>query len=185
MADPRDNTGRGGRYYGPPPDEPSPNRPPQIRRKPRKLTPQDAVQQYWVKLDSKYPGKVFTILPNNPYARKKAAKIPHGTVHGQRAAKSYEESRAECTKDVDRIIKECRRLNQKYRDPHFDIEWDLKSKNRNWSVCLSGSADRQILLLRRTLRLRTDMRTRKLQSGWSQYNWRRNEAERRQEGYSM
>ncbi|KAI1628842.1 hypothetical protein EDD37DRAFT_23259 [Exophiala viscosa] len=135
MADPRDNIGRDGRYYGPPPDEPSPNRPPQIRRKPRKLTPQDAVQQYWDRLDSKYPGKVFTVLPNNPYARKKAAKIPHGTVHGQRAAKSYEEARAECIKDVDRIIKECRRLNQKYRDPHFDIEWDLKSKNRN---CLDG-----------------------------------------------
>ncbi|KIV80694.1 hypothetical protein PV11_08178 [Exophiala sideris] len=135
MDDPRDNIGRGGRYYGPPPDEPSPNRPPKIRRKTRKQTPQDAVQQYWDKLDSKYPGKVFTVLPNNPYARKKAANIPHGTVHAQRAAKSYEEARAECTKDVDRIIKECRRLNQKYRDPHFDIEWDLKSKNRN---CLDG-----------------------------------------------
>jgi hypothetical protein len=83
----------------------------------------------------RFPGKVFTVLPDNPYARKKAAKTPHGTVSGQRAAKSYEEARAECEKDVNRIIRECRRLNQKYRDLHFDIEWDLKSGQRN---CLDG-----------------------------------------------
>lgn len=136
MDDRGDNIGRHGRYYGPVPDDRSPSGPPKNRHKVRKQTPQDAVQQYWDKMDSKYPGKVFTVLPDNPYARKKAAKIPHGTVHGQRAAKSYEEARAECIKDVDRIVKECRRLNQKYRDPHFEIEWDLKSKKRNWSVCL-------------------------------------------------
>ena len=50
-------------------------------------------------------------------------------------AKSYDEARAECIRDVDRIIKECRRTNQKYRDLHFDIEWDLKSGQRN---CLDG-----------------------------------------------
>ena len=90
---------------------------------------------FWDRMTPRYPGKVFTVLPDNPYARKKAAKTPHGTVSGQRAAKSYEEARAECEKDVNRIIKECRRLNQKYRDLHFDIEWDLKSGQRN---CLDG-----------------------------------------------
>ena len=84
----------------------------------------------------RYPGKVFTILPDNPHARKKVAKTPKGAVQ-QRAAKSYEEARAECERNVQRIVKECRRVNQKYRDPHFDIEWDLKSKRRN---CLDGLA---------------------------------------------
>ena len=135
MDDRRDNIGGGGRYYGPPPDLSLPPPPIKIRRRPRRQTPQEAVQQFWDKLNSKYPGKVFTLLPNNPYARKKAAKTPHGTVHGQRAAKSYEEARAECIRDVDRITKECLRLNQKYRDLHFDIEWDLKSGQRN---CLDG-----------------------------------------------
>ncbi|KAK5230439.1 hypothetical protein LTR99_008256 [Exophiala xenobiotica] len=105
------------------------------RRKARRQTPQETVRQFWDKLNTKYPGKVFTVLPDNPYARKKAAKTPHGTVSGQRAAKSYEEARAECERDVERITKECRRLNQKYRDTHFDIEWDLKSGQRN---CLDG-----------------------------------------------
>jgi hypothetical protein len=132
--DRRDNIGGGGRYYGPSPDV-LPPPPAKARRKPRRQAPQTTVDQFWDRLNSRYPGKVFTLLPNNPYARKKAQKTPHGTVTGQRAARSYEEARTECERDVDRIIKECRRLNQKYRDPHFDIEWDLKSGQRN---CLDG-----------------------------------------------
>lgn len=56
-------------------------------------------------------------------------------MHGQRWAKSYDEARKECIRDVARITNECERLNQGYRDPHFDIEWDLKSGQRN---CLDG-----------------------------------------------
>jgi hypothetical protein len=33
---------------------------------------------------------------------------------------------------VDRIVKECERVNQKYSDPHFDIELDLKSGRRHY-----------------------------------------------------
>lgn len=126
---------REGRYYGPPPDLPLPAPPAKMRRKQPRQAPQDAVNSFWNKLNPRYPGKVFTVLPDNPYARQKAAKTPRGTVSAQRAAKSYEEARTECEKDVDRIIRECRRLNQKYRDSHFDIEWDLKSGQRN---CLDG-----------------------------------------------
>ncbi|OAL40239.1 hypothetical protein AYO20_00659 [Fonsecaea nubica] len=137
MDDRRDNIGGGGgRWYGPPPPDLSlPPPPTKMRRKQRRQPPQETVNQFWDQLNPRYPGKVFTLLPNNPYARKKAAKTPHGTVSGQRAAKSYEEARAECVRDVDRIVRECRRLNQKYRDMHFDIEWDLKSGQRN---CLDG-----------------------------------------------
>jgi len=126
--------GGGGPYFGPLP-EPLPPSPVKSRRKPRRQAPQATVDQFWGRLNSRYPGKVFNLLPNNPYARKKAQKTPHGTVTGQRAAKSYEEARIECERDVDRIIKECKRLNTKYRDQHFDIEWDLKSGQRN---CLDG-----------------------------------------------
>lgn len=133
MDDRRDLVG--GRYYGPPPPEIAVAPPAKPRRKIRRQSPQETVRQFWDKLNTKYPGKVFTVLPDNPYAREKAAKRPLGVVSGQRAAKSYEEARRECEHDVDRIIRECRRLNQKYRDPHFDIEWDLKSGQRN---CLDG-----------------------------------------------
>lgn len=133
MNDGRPDHGRT-RHHGLPP-EMAPSAPGKIYRSSRRQTPQDTVDQYWSRLNSRFPGKVFTVLPNDPYARRKAEKTPHGAVSGQRAAKSYEEAKLECERDVDRIVKECRRLNQKYRDLHFDIEWDLKSGQRN---CLDG-----------------------------------------------
>ena len=135
MDDRRDNTGGGGRYYVPPPDLNIPPPQSKSRRKVRRQPPQETISMFWDRMTPRFPGKVFMVLPDNPYSRKKAAKTPQGTVSGQRATKSYEEARAECQKDVNRIIKECRRLNQKYRDLHFDIEWDLKSGQRN---CLDG-----------------------------------------------
>jgi hypothetical protein len=36
-------------------------------------------------------------------------------------------------------VKECRRVNQKYRDPHFDIEFDLKWGVRDCLSMLSGT----------------------------------------------
>lgn len=126
------------RPYDPPVGDrgPNPNGGGQVKRKRSKYPPQENVKRFWDKFNTKYPGKVFTILPDDPHARIKAAKAPKGAVQ-QRAARSYEEARAQCERNVHRIIKECRRVNQKYRDPHFDIEWDLKSGRRN---CLDGLA---------------------------------------------
>jgi hypothetical protein len=104
-------------------------------RKSDKHTPQEGVDRFWSKFYAKYPGKVFTVLPENPYAQKKVEKASTGVAQAQRAVRSYEQAREECIRDVKRIIRECRRVNQKYRDPHFDIEWDLKKQRR---YCLEG-----------------------------------------------
>ncbi|KAL2839182.1 hypothetical protein BJY01DRAFT_28770 [Aspergillus pseudoustus] len=103
-------------------------------RRPRQA-PQESLKQFWEQFSSKFPGKVYTVLPDNPYARSKAARNSKGIVKGQDAGKSYEQAKKECVRAVDRIANECRRLNQKYSDPHFDIEMDLKSGRRN---CLDG-----------------------------------------------
>lgn len=102
-----------------------------VRGKPRQA-PQDSLKQFWEQFNSRFPGKVYTVLPDNPYARSKAARIPKGIVKGQDAGKSYFQARKECFRAVERIAKECRRLNQKYSDPHFDIEMDLKNGPRNY-----------------------------------------------------
>lgn len=104
-------------------------------RKVDKYSPQENVNRFWNRFYARYPGKVFTILPENPYAQKKVAKAAKGVAQAQRAVRSYEQAREECIRDVKRIIRECRRVNQKYRDPHFDIEWDLKKGMR---YCLWG-----------------------------------------------
>lgn len=104
-------------------------------KKMKKHPPQAGVDEFWAKFQTTFPGKVDTILPKNIYAKAKAAKNLKGLVPSQGAGKSYEEASAECIATVNKIASECRRVNLKYRDPHFDIEWDLKRAKRD---CLDG-----------------------------------------------
>ena len=104
-------------------------------RKVKKQVPQKTVDEFWEAFTTKFPGKVHTILPKNAYAKSKAAREPKGTVYGRSAGKSYEEAKADCVATVDKIAQECKRVNMRYRDPHFDIEFDLKSQKRD---CLDG-----------------------------------------------
>lgn len=110
-------------------------RPPPPSRKVKKQVPQKTVDEFWEAFTTKFPGKVHTILPKNAYAKSKAAREPKGTVYGRCAGNSYKEAKADCTATVDKIAQECRRVNMRYRDPHFDIEFDLKSNKRD---CLDG-----------------------------------------------
>ncbi len=84
---------------------------------------------------TKYPGKVHSILPSDIYAKSKASKTKKGVISAQRTVKSYDQAASECKHAVEKIAKECRRVNHRYRDPHFDIEWDLKQGGRD---CLDG-----------------------------------------------
>ncbi|KAI1331660.1 hypothetical protein F5Y16DRAFT_358893 [Xylariaceae sp. FL0255] len=97
-----------------------------LARSPKKSkqTPQEAIDEFWSKFTTKAPGKATTIIPHNEYA-KRAAKRPNKTT-GTTTQASYEEAAAVCRTKVAKIVKECRRVNQKYRDPHFDLEFDLK-----------------------------------------------------------
>ncbi|KAJ4299309.1 hypothetical protein N0V90_004553 [Kalmusia sp. IMI 367209] len=97
--------------------------PPRPRLRVKKQPPQKSIDQFWDKFTTKHPGKVFTVLPDNLYAKRAAAYAPRGSIPGQNALASYQEAVDAC---VYKIVKECRRLNQKYRDPHFDIEADFK-----------------------------------------------------------
>lgn len=98
----------------------------------RNQPPQECVKQFWEQFNTKYPGKVYTVLPDNPYARTRAKRVPNGVIRGHEAVKSYEQAKRECQTSVERIVKECERVNQKYTDPHFDIELDLKSGRRHY-----------------------------------------------------
>ncbi|GKZ73833.1 hypothetical protein AnigIFM50267_010772 [Aspergillus niger] len=136
--------------YTPPPSSRSESR---MRKRPTR-PPQDTMQQFWDGFNSKFPGLVHTVLPDNPYARNKAARAPSGKVQGQHASKSYEQARAECQRAVERIARECERLNQKYTDPHFDIEVDLKCRRRNY---LEGLDEENLEMLPRGVKRVTEI----------------------------
>ena len=112
--------------------------PPESYVRPKRLKkqkPQQTIDDFWNQYMTKFPGKIHTILPQNLFARARARKEPKGTVSGQEAGRSYKQAKADCQAAVEKISKECRRVNMRYRDPHFDIEFDLKGHKND---CLEG-----------------------------------------------
>ncbi|KAH0538403.1 hypothetical protein FGG08_005003 [Glutinoglossum americanum] len=113
----------------------------QVKKPKPPQAPQDAVDQFWANFKSKTPGKVFAVLPDNYYAKEAAAARPIGVVSGKAATVSFEQAANACRAKVEKISKECRRVNQKYRDTHFDIEHDLRISARSLGgdrFCLDG-----------------------------------------------
>lgn len=82
--------------------------------------------------------KATTVIPDKKRTTsKKAAKAtpPPST---QRADASYESAAATCRAKVAKIVQDCRRVNRKYRDPHFNIEFDLRLNQRECLESLSN-----------------------------------------------
>jgi len=98
-----------------------------------KQHPQKIINQLWKNYDPVYLGRVTKVLPDSVPVATTPKSQPQKSHH---TSGSYQEARAQCERDVQRIITECRALNQKYSDVHFDIERDLKvNGNRD---CLDG-----------------------------------------------
>lgn len=85
---------------------------------------------------SKLTSKATTVIPQNEYAEKAAknsSRAPERTT-----SSSYAEAAAICRTKVKKIADECRAINRKYRDPHFDLEADLKLGQRDCLESLSN-----------------------------------------------
>ena len=95
------------------------------------VPPQQNIDKFWKKFTTKRPGKVFTILPDNLYAKRAALQASRGAATSENAVASYDQAAATCKAKVEKIARDCRRLNQKYKDPHFDIEFDFMQWNWN------------------------------------------------------
>ncbi|UNI15490.1 hypothetical protein JDV02_002019 [Purpureocillium takamizusanense] len=127
-----------------PPPSPSPaTRPPK-----KQQAPQEAIDEFWAKFTTKKPGKATRVIPRNQFVDRVTKKSAEGTTADGTATSatasssasgsnrtttqtSYEGAAAMCRAKVAKIVKECRRVNKKYRDPHFDLESDLKLGRRD------------------------------------------------------
>ncbi|KAM0244207.1 hypothetical protein ACHAP5_006507 [Fusarium lateritium] len=101
-----------------------------------KVTPQQVIDKFWKQFTTKNPGKATTVIPSNTYtdfAAKRGNQVTTTTTEA-----SYEEAAATCRAKVEKIVKECRRINKKYRDPHFDIEVDNKLERNDCLYSLSN-----------------------------------------------
>ncbi|KAM3549441.1 hypothetical protein ARSEF4850_008851 [Beauveria asiatica] len=102
-------------------------------------TPQRAVDMFWKSFHTKAPGKAITVIPNRKCGKGKKASTPAPTPT-QSAEASYEAAAANCRAKVAKIVQDCRRVNLKYRDPHFNIEFDLKFSQRDCLESLDNAA---------------------------------------------
>jgi hypothetical protein len=116
----------------------SARQPERCRRPAKKQIPQKGIDDFWRAFTTRFPGKVESILPRKEIASAKARRCSSQTSHGEAAHKNYDDARDACTRAVLKIAKECRRVNTRYRDPHFDIEFDLKY---HIDDCLEGLVD--------------------------------------------
>lgn len=91
----------------------------------KNLFPQLAVDKFWRDFTTKKPGKPFNILPGHVRAKRAAIKASIDAETPTNAVASYEQAAAACRAEIDSIVRDCLRMNQKYKDPDFDIEWDL------------------------------------------------------------
>ncbi|KAI1488774.1 hypothetical protein F5X96DRAFT_52766 [Biscogniauxia mediterranea] len=98
----------------------------QKKKKKRKPPPQQSINRIWRHFSSKQFNKALSILPFDPVPLPTTPERPNELLNA-----GYERAREECSRKVKKIIQECRRVNTRYRDPGFDLDWDLKMGKGN------------------------------------------------------
>ena len=105
-------------------DDNADEQPPRRRLQKDKRSPQQIVDTFWAGFSASNLGKITKILPDN-YHAKSVLQRPDADEGCHGAVESYEEAARICKEKVKKIVKECRRINQRYRDPHFELGQDF------------------------------------------------------------
>src|SRR5690606_4284825 len=86
------------------------------KKKKKKPAPQQAINRIWKKLQVRKPTVPLAVLPFDPV-------LPPASPDraNEPSSAGYERAAEECRRKVRKIIKECRRVNMRYRDPGYDL----------------------------------------------------------------
>ncbi|KAI1325222.1 hypothetical protein F5Y16DRAFT_277502 [Xylariaceae sp. FL0255] len=107
---------------------------PKKQKKKKKLPPQQSINKIWRRFNNKQPSKALSVLPFDPVPLPTTPGAPNEDILA-----GYEHARDECSRRVKKIIQECKRVNTRYRDPGFDLDWDLKMGRGNCLNYLGSS----------------------------------------------
>lgn len=116
--------------------EEKPTRVRPVRSRPRTqpwIPPQEAVNKSWARSSVKIFSAATTVLPVSDPDGSDHQQASPPPEQGQLVAANFEEAAKVCRQKVEKIVKEHLRVNQRYRDPHFDIDLDLKSRK---GICI-------------------------------------------------
>ena len=133
-----DSDNRNNRTVRPPPPAP-PFSGKSKSKKRKKLPPQETINKIWNRFSASKFSKATVILPFTP-TPPDPSKVPPATPRPNNllVSEDFERAVLECRSKVRKLIKECRRVNMRYRDPTFDIDWDLKWEK---GYCLNSLAE--------------------------------------------
>ncbi|KAI1272036.1 hypothetical protein F5Y07DRAFT_381127 [Xylaria sp. FL0933] len=106
----------------------------QKKKKKRKPPPQQSINKIWRRFATKKYTKALSVLPFDPVPLPSTIEGPNELLSA-----GYERAREECSRRVKKIIQECKRVNTRYRDPGFDLDWDLKMGKGNCLNYLGSS----------------------------------------------
>ncbi|KAK0738921.1 hypothetical protein B0T18DRAFT_395135 [Schizothecium vesticola] len=91
------------------------------KKKKKKLPPQQSINRIWKRFSNKRFNKALSVLPFDPVLPPTISERSNELLSA-----GYERAAEECRRKVKKIIQECKRVNMRYRDPGWDIDWDLK-----------------------------------------------------------
>ncbi|KAH8588955.1 hypothetical protein B0O99DRAFT_467756, partial [Bisporella sp. PMI_857] len=146
-----DDSRRRGPPNPPPPLPPPPSLPNSNKKKKKKrYPPQEAINKIWQRFSVPKFSKATTILPSAQLISSDPSKPAQSrpTQNNLLVSEDFQRAVQECRIKVQKLIKECKRVNMRYRDPSFDIDWDLKWEK---GYCLNGLIDGRFELNSRTL----------------------------------
>ncbi|KAF4462584.1 hypothetical protein FALBO_10605 [Fusarium albosuccineum] len=112
------------------------------KKKKKKLPPQKSINRIWKKFSKRKFHRALAVLPFDPV-------LPPATYQSNELLLAgYDRAAEECRRKVEKIIKECKRVNMRYRDPGWDLDWDLKYEKGH---CLNTLGVQKFELNRTTL----------------------------------
>ncbi|OHE91743.1 calpain family cysteine protease [Colletotrichum orchidophilum] len=91
------------------------------KKKKKKAPPQFSINHIWKTFQNKNFNKALAVLPFDPVLPPASSDKPNELLSA-----GYDLAVEECRRKVKKIIQECRRVNMRYRDPGWDLDWDLK-----------------------------------------------------------
>lgn len=128
---------KAGAKQSPPPAPYGPNQRP--KKKKKILPPQEAINKTWSRFSAPSFSKATVILPPSHSNVDKPKPEPQPEQKNVLVSEDFNKAVEECRKRVRKLIRECKRVNMRYRDSEFDIDWDLKWERGFCLNSLGGS----------------------------------------------